>query len=350
MHLAELSALSTRKHSQRKADDVRRYLSASVDSRRRLGASVRRVTLDPEPYGSGCPNRGPDSQGGCVFCNPAGSGSGAFARGLSVPEQWDSALARMRPPKKSSPAPLLMAYVQSYTATYGPPERLANLLDILSGLPGVSLASVGARPDCLEPQTLALLENFRHTLATGELWLDMGLQSADDETLARIGRGHTFGQFTDACARAHASGLRVCVHVMAGLPGEQPENLIQTIRAICTLPIDGIKLHNCLVVHGARLEQLWRAGHYAPLELEAYADMVVRALELLPSRVSVHRLQADPAPGELLAPDWARNKHAVLEAIRARLAQTGTWQAKLADAPQAPPVLYGPPAPSHQQP
>ena len=314
---------------QKTQQNLRRHYSASVDFRRRLGAPVRRVALDAGIFGGGCPNRDAGGRGGCVFCNPAGSGTGAAARGLSLARQWQATTSR---PTKRGPAPLYMAYLQAHTATYGPPERLDNLLDQLADLPGASLASISARPDCLPEQTLALLADYRLRLPTRELWLDMGLQSACDATLTRIGRGHSFAQFALACGQAAERGLRVCVHLMAGLPGETPEDFLASVRAVSDLPIAGVKLHNCLVVQGARLEELWRQGGYETQSRETYVDLAVNALELLPARVAVHRLQADAKPGELLAPDWAPDKHGLIEAIRRGLAAQNTWQGRLRDA------------------
>lgn len=331
---------------QKTEQNLHRHLSASVDFRRRLGAPVRRVALDAGMHGGGCPNRDASGRGGCVFCNPAGSGSGAAASGLSLAQQWANATQR---PTRRGPAPLYMAYLQAHTATYGPPQRLAGLLEQLAALPGASLASLSARPDCLPEKSLALLADFRQHLPTREVWLDMGLQSANDATLARIGRGHTFGQFADACNQSANAGLRVCVHLLAGLPGETPEDFLASARAISGLPIAGVKLHNCLVVRGARLESLWRGGGYEPLSREAYVAAAVKTLELLPARVAVHRLQADAKPGELLAPDWAADKHGLIEEIRRELRNADTWQGRLCDAPQEPPASFAPPETHHKQ-
>ncbi len=160
------------------------------------------------------------------------------------------------------------------------------------------------------------------------VWLEVGLQSSHDRTLALINRGHDVACFARAVSEAAARGLEVVPHVILGLPGEGREEMLATARFLGTLPISGVKIHLLYVIRGTRLAALYEAGVYQPLEQEAYVDLVVDFLELLPPELVIHRLTGDPHPEELLAPSWCLNKNAVLEAIRQNFHRRRTWQGR----------------------
>jgi radical SAM protein (TIGR01212 family) len=161
-----------------------------------------------------------------------------------------------------------------------------------------------------------------------ENWLDLGLQSANDQTLIRINRGHDAACFAHAVRQAGAMGLKVCAHVIAGLPGETAEDFLQTIGFVNRLPVKGIKIHNLYVCRGSGLALWWRRGDYLPLSLEEYVAWTIRALTHLRPDIVIHRINGDPQPGELLAPEWAGNKSCVLESIARELEQNDLWQGK----------------------
>lgn len=282
------------------------YLSLSAYLGERFGAKVRKVPLDA---GSTCPNRdGTLSHDGCVFCNPQGAGTGLLAQGMDLAGQWAWWTQRFESKYKVK---LFWAYLQSFTNTHGPASRLGRLLDALEGLPGLVGMSLGTRPDCLDAEKIRLIAKR----SIPEKWLDLGLQSAHDATLQRINRGHDFASFAKAVDMAHAHGLKVCAHVMHGLPGESSQDFLDTLAAINVLPIAGVKLHNCYVARGSTLEQWWGHGRYSPGTLGEYAAAAAQGLALLRPDIVVHRLNADPQPGELVTPAWAGNKRAVLTAI-----------------------------------
>lgn len=221
-----------------------------------------------------------------------------------------------------------IAYLQSFSNTYMEPPVLRRILDAICDLPGIGGLAVGTRPDCLGDERIRAIADCRSRLGD-EIWLDLGLQSANDTTLARINRGHDFATWAEACNLAAEAGLKVCVHVVAGLPGEDTADFLHTIREACAQPVAGIKFHNLLVVRGSGMVPLWRRGEYTALTRDAYLDMLCRALPLVPEHVVVHRLHADPAPGELLAPAWAGDKHAVRNAIEAIFEERNVHQGSL---------------------
>ena len=299
----------------------------SLDSRLRalFGEKVQKIPLDA---GSTCPNRdGVLSTGGCTFCNAEGSGTGQAA--LSLREQWDAWRERFRRSPRTRHTRLFLGYLQAFTNTYGPASRLRALLDELSALPDLAGACVGTRPDCLDEEKMALMAR----LPFQEFWLEIGAQSCSNATLARINRHHSAEDTERAVRLAAGFGVPVCLHLMAGLPGESDEDFLQTVRWAATLPIRGVKLHNLYfptgtVVNAQRLE-----GRLAPLDQEQYAALAARALTLLPSSVVIHRLCADPAPGELASPSWALDKGGTLHLIRAVLEYNNWWQGKACNCP-----------------
>ncbi|MDO5484373.1 MAG: TIGR01212 family radical SAM protein, partial [Desulfovibrionaceae bacterium] len=268
--------------------------------RRRYGVRVQKIPLDA---GAACPNRdGLLSRLGCLFCDAQGSGSGLGGQGLSLREQWRHWYDKYR---ATDPDRRFMAYLQSFSNTYGPVERLRAVLEEITALPGCSGISVGTRPDCLSPEKLDALAEAGQRAGIGEVWLELGLQSSRDATLARINRGHTAACAARAVTLGAERGLLVCGHLMAGLPGEDEAAFLESVDWAVSLPLAGIKLHNVFVPKGTGLARLWQGGEYAPLARDEYVDMLCAALPRIPSGIVIHRLQSDPAPGALLAPDWA---------------------------------------------
>ncbi len=299
--------------------------------------------------GSSCPNRdGTISTRGCLFCNSRGSGSGLKAQGLDLPGQWKYWTERYARRFKNVG---FIAYLQSFTNTYGPLQRLEKILHDLNGLQNLVGLAVGTRPDCLDSRKLTCIANF----PAQEVWLELGLQSADNEILRRINRGHTVESFISATNQAAALGLKVCAHVIAGLPGESCEGFERSIELCSQLPVSGVKIHNIYVCENSDLATLWRQGGYTPLEKHQYVEWLLRGLPHLRPDIVVQRITGDPAPGELLAPEWATDKSSVLQLIENEFQAAKLWQGcawrgplavKIAPWPgEQPPEWFAPDAP-----
>jgi hypothetical protein len=305
-----------------------RYRDLNSYLRGIFGCRVQKIPLDA---GLTCPNRGGRrGASGCIYCNARGSGTGAHARGLSITaqlEQGKRALAARYRARK------FIAYFQSFSNTYAPPERLRSLYEEALAVDGVVGLAIGTRPDCLPEPVLELLAEMN---ARRPVWLELGLQSARDPTLKRIGRGHDAACFLNAAAAARRAGLKVCAHVILGLPGETPEDMRFTADTLAAAGIDGLKLHALYVVKGAPLEALYRDGAYRCLTPSEYVAAVCDFLERTPAAVVVQRLTGDPHPEELVAPAWCRDKAATLAGIRAELERRDTWQGRLAGTPRLP--------------
>ncbi len=294
------------------------YLDLNTHLRQRFGERVQKVSLDA---GLTCPNRdGRLGTGGCLYCNARGSGTGAWSRGAGLTRQLDEGIARL---SRRYGAAKFIAYFQSFSNTYAPVARLAELYDTALAHPQVVGLSIGTRPDCLNDEVLELLAGYARRRL---VWLELGLQSAHDATLARLNRGHDVACFTEAVARAARGGLEVVAHVILGLPGEGLAEMAGTAAYVARLPLQGVKIHLLYVVQGSDLARLYGSGEYRCLSEADYVEAAVEFVELLPPRMVIHRLTGDPHPQELLAPSWALDKARVLRRLREEFARRGSRQ------------------------
>jgi radical SAM protein (TIGR01212 family) len=243
--------------------------------------------------------------------------------GLSIDEQIDRG---RRFAETRYGARKYIAYFQSFTNTYGPLSVLKALYDEALGHPGVVGLSVGTRPDCVNKPVMELLASYQKNHL---VWLEYGLQSAHDLTLARIHRGHDVASFANAVQLAHDHGLKICAHVILGLPGETREMMLQTARFLGESSVAGVKIHLLYVARDTPLADLYRKGGVRCLERDVYVDLVVDFLELLPPDMVIQRLTGDPTESQLLAPLWAMEKSKNISLIRNRLVERDTWQGKL---------------------
>ena len=284
----------------------------------RYGQRVQKIPLDA---GFACPNRN-DAQAstGCIFCNAQGSGTGFGQAGLDLAGQWTT----WRQYFRTRGLHLFLAYLQSFSNTYGPIEHLRAVLAKLARLPDMIGLSVGTRPDCVDEDKLRLLADQPQA----ERWIEFGVQSANDATLTRIRRGHDRACAERAVALAAQIGLKVCVHLMAGLPDESDKEFLGSVRWASEQPVAGIKFHCTYVCAGTALADLHAQGMYTPLEQTAYVHLMAEALPLLRSDIIVHRTTGDPFSGEVVAPDWVLRSRDTNNRILAELTRRDTWQGK----------------------
>lgn len=300
---------------------MKRYRDFNSYLRELFGERVQKISLDA---GLGCPNRnGAISEGGCIYCNGLGSGTGAMVRQhLSIDEQ---VMKGRRFAEKRYGAKKFIAYFQSFTNTYAPLEKLNRLYDQALKHPGVVGLSVGTRPDCVDGDILGLLSSYGKDYM---VWVEYGLQSAHDTTLSRINRGHDVACFERGVLMADSRALQVCAHVILGLPGETRGMMLETARFLSDLPVKGVKIHLLYVIKGTPLATFYAKGDFRCLERDAYIELVVDFLECLPSGMVIQRLTGDPVGEELVAPLWAQNKTENLNLIRRRLEERDTWQGR----------------------
>ena len=290
-----------------------------------FGGKVYRLSLSS---GCTCPNRdGTAGTGGCIFCSAGGSGEFASRADISVSAQLEEAKKRVAG-KLSRSFAGYMAYFQSFSGTYGPVERLEKLFAECLDHEEILALSVATRPDCLPPETVAMLARLNRRKP---VWVELGLQTVHEDTAMLINRGYRLPVFEDAVRRLKAAGLRVVVHVIVGLPGEDAERTAETVRYLSRLTgaadgkpvclIDGIKLQILQVLKGTRLAEMKKQDsrilpEYSP---ESYAALLKELLDILPASVTVHRLTGDPPKSLLISPAWTADKKRVLNTIRKTL-------------------------------
>ena len=283
-----------------------------------FGVRVHKISVDA---GFGCPNRNRGRiDSGCLFCDPGGSGAVGIERQLNVAAQLEQGKEVMARKYKAGK---FLAYFQPFSNTFAPVSRLRALYDEALGVDDVLGLAVGTRPDCVPADVLDLLAEYHRKTY---FWLELGLQSSHDRTLAWLRRGHDFLAFARSCREARARGLRVCVHVILGLPGESPADMLETADILAEMQIEGVKLHLLHVLNNTPLGDLYAAHQVRVLEMKEYVELVVDVMERLHPETLIHRLTGDGPREQLLAPLWSLNKWEVLNAIDAEFARRGTRQ------------------------
>lgn len=293
--------------------------------KQRFGERVHKLSLAGDFT---CPNRdGTLGRGGCTFCNVRSFGRAADR--LSITEQIG------REKQKTDRARRYLAYFQAYTSTYAEVETLrARYEEALTQADIVGLC-VGTRPDCVPDAVLDLLAGYRDRGL--EIWLELGLQSAHDATLARINRGHGFAAYRDTVARVRARGLNLCTHLILGLPGETRTQIFDTLEQVLALGVEGLKLHPLMIVRGSRMAAQYRRDEVRPLPLDDYAQLAADVIRHTPPEVVFHRVSATAQAPTLIAPDWCAPRWAGMQAIADRLARDGA-QGSALGRPWQPPA------------
>lgn len=306
------------------SDSNKRYYTYDYYLRREFGSKCRKIPLDG---GFTCPNRdGSRGVGGCAFCSARGSGDFAASSVLSVLEQYESVRDTLS--SKWDDSAKNIPYFQAFTGTYAPLPVLREKYEAALALPNVACLAIATRVDCLEDELLAYLEELT---ARVPIVLELGLQSIHDTTAAKMNRGHSFAEFLDGYGRVRriAPSVKICVHLIFGLPGEDKAMMLESVRAVAALKPDQVKLHLLHVLKNTRLSKMYAAREFEALTLEEYADITVSALELLPPETVICRITGDGMPSELIAPEWSRKKFVVMNTIDKLLFEKNTFQGRL---------------------
>lgn len=308
-------------------NNTKRYYDLKSYWRNRFGCRVRKLPIDA---GFTCPNRdGRVAEGGCVYCDGRGSELRQAGDLPPVGEQIRRGKAFYRR-SGGGKGDKFVAYFQTFTNTYAPPEQLRGLYDAALAEEDVIGLSIGTRPDCVPDETLALIRSYAGRC---DVWLEFGLQSIHDRTLAAINRGHDAAAFLDAVGRTGGAPVQICSHIIVGLPGESREEMMETARTIAGLPVQGIKIHSLLALRGTALGERYEKGELTLMSREEYVATVCDILEILPPGMVIQRLTAEGYREIFLGPQWAKNKLAVLNAIDRELEARASWQGKWYDTP-----------------
>ncbi len=285
------------------------YLSFNQFLKATFGERVQKIPLDA---GLGCPNRdGSKGRGGCIYCDPRGSGTGAAAQGLSIKAQMERGIEWVT---KRYKARRYLPYFQSFSNTYAPTPVLEKLYCEAIDFDGIAGIAIATRPDCVTQEVLDMIGQ----VTSGRMvWMEYGLQSANNETLERINRGHTVEDFIKCVNMTMDAGFLICAHVIFGLPGQSKKEMMDTVKLLADLGVQGIKFHNLYILKGTRLFQMYENRPFPLLKQEEYAGLVAKAIRILPKGTVIQRLTGDPPPHAGTAlPLWSHDKHRTLNLIQ----------------------------------
>lgn len=296
----------------------KRFYSLNQFLREKFGDKVYKIAIDG---GFSCPNRdGTISSLGCIYCSERGSGDFAGNRGLSIDEQFQQIKKVMNKKWKSEK---YIAYFQAYTNTYAPVSQLRKKYYEAIKQDGVIALSAATRPDCISDEALDLLDEINNKVYT---FIELGLQTSNEETAKLINRGYNLSVFEDTLNRLRKRNIDVVVHIIFGLPGENKETMLDTVRYLSKLDIQGVKFHLLHLIKNTPLVDLYNNGGLQFLTEEEYVDIVTDAVGLLPENVVIHRLTGD-APRELLiGPLWSLKKWEILNHIDKALKDKNVYQ------------------------
>lgn len=283
------------------------YYSLNQYLRDTFGGKVYKIAIDG---GFTCPNRdGTLDNRGCIFCSGAGSGDFAESRKDSVTEQIEKGKERLSGKIKNGK---YIAYFQAFTNTYGPVDELKRKYEEAIRHPDIVAVSIATRPDCLEDDVLDLIEELNHIKP---VWVELGLQTIHEKTVAYIRRGYRLSVFDEAVLRLRRRGITTIVHVILGLPGETRADMLETVSYVGKSGVSGIKLQLLHVLRGTDLEKDYESGRFEVMSMEDYVNLVADCIAALPRNMVIHRMTGDGDKKTLIAPLWSGDKKRVLNAL-----------------------------------
>lgn len=317
---------------------MRVVLSVGRYFKKRFGGRVRKIPISLQ--GFTCPNiDGSLAKGGCIYCD-----NESFSPSLIKLDK----ISQVKMNFSLTTNPLLekqlhqleeqfywhsefhqrkfgvgkyMVYFQSYTNTYAPFDTLKALYDKALSFPNVVGLSIGTRIDCVEDRLLELLGEY--VKSGKEIWLEYGIQSVYDKTLELTNRAHSIAGAKEMFKKTRAKGVKVCAHLIYGLPEESPEMMLHSLDCVLEWGINGIKIHPLYVVNGTRLAKLYKEGKYEPITMECFSDLIVESLQRIPADVVVQRISAGAHDDTLLAPKWCFDKNIQMRYLRDKLKAVG---------------------------
>ena len=291
-----------------------RYNNLSGYFRKKYGTRVKKICIDG---GFSCPNRdGTCGIGGCIYCGERGAGEHIDPK-RSIEEQVRAELSR----GKSDD--IFLAYFQNFTNTYAPVETLRERYDAALIDPRIKLLSIGTRPDCITEEIAELIASY---MPKYEVWVELGLQTANDETARIINRGYMADVFERSMEILSRYNIPVVVHLIVGLPGENMEHIKKTVAYLKRFSIFGIKIHSIYVMEGTALAEMYKNGEYTPPSLAEYVDGASYIISHLNPEIVLHRITGDCPRDLLLAPVWNADKNEIIAKIQENLEKNGLHQ------------------------
>ncbi len=297
--------------------DNKRYHTLNYHFKNKFGKKVFKVSLNAN---FSCPNK--INGKGCIFCSRLGSGDFAGNVNKDLITQFNEVKDIMN---KKWPDAYYIAYFQANTNTFAPVSILKEKYESVLNLPNVIGLDIATRPDSISEECLDYLKELNERT---NLTVELGLQSMHEETLKFIRRGHTLKQFEDCVKKLKENNINVVVHIINGLPNETKEMMLETVKYLNKLNIDGIKIHMLHVIKNTDLGDLYLKEPFHILTKEEYIDIVVSQLELLKPEIVIHRITGDPKKEDLIEPTWLLKKFCVLNDIDKEMKRKNTYQGK----------------------
>ena len=286
------------------------YITVNDYLKQKYGEKVYKVSING---GFTCPNRdGTLDTRGCIFCSGMGSGDFAPTSEMSVTRQIEAGINRV---KAKNPTKFI-AYFQAFTNTYAPVERLEQLYKEAMDHPKIVGLSIATRPDCLRDEVLSLIERLNRIKP---VWVELGLQTINEETARYIRRGYSLNVYDVAVKKLKDIGVEVITHVILGLPGETKEDMLKTVGYVAKSGATGIKLQLLHVIRGTDLEKDYNAGLFECMSMEEYVSLIKDCIDILPKDMIIHRMTGDGDKKTLIVPMWSTDKKRVLNALHAAL-------------------------------
>lgn len=281
----------------------------------------KKIVKLPIDGGFTCPNRdGTISFTGCTFCSGRGSGDFAPSNALPIPEQIaESKLLLQNKWKDAS----YIAYFQAFTNTYGPVPVLQRKFEEALSCEDIVGLAIATRPDCLSEQVLQLLSSLSKK---AYLWIELGLQTANEKTACRINRGYQNACFEEAVKKLRQYGIDVVVHTILGLPGETEADIYHTMDYVSSMDIQGIKLQLLHVIKGTPLAALYKKEPFPLPSQDTYIKWIINCIARLRSDIVIHRLTGDGKQNDLIAPLWSLHKRSILNGITQELSRNSIFQ------------------------
>lgn len=276
---------------------------------------VQKISVDAA---FSCPNRdGRLSLGGCTFCDNKTFNPSYCDRGKSITQQLEEGKAFFA---KKYPEMKYLAYFQAYSNTYAPLEELKRKYEEALAVDDVVGLVIGTRPDCVSDEALDYLQQFNQRTF---LIVEYGIESANDNTLRRINRGHTFDCSRQAIIKAHQRGIITCGHIILGLPGEDEEEMLHQASTISQLPLDILKLHQLQIIKGTPLAKEYEAHPFHVFSAEEYVNLVIRYVSKLRNDLVLERFVSQSPPNMVIAPKWGLKNHEFTDLLNKRIRELG---------------------------
>ena len=303
-------------------DPNKRYHTWNYALRQQFGEKIFKVPIDG---GFDCPNRdGTVAKGGCTFCSVSGSGDMIVAPSDPLPLQFQKEIQLMH--QKWPTVDQYIVYFQNFTNTHAPVDVIRHRFEQVVNEKGVVGLSIGTRPDCLPDEVVNYLAELNERFY---LWVELGLQTTFEETSAAINRAHDYQTYLDGVAKLRKHGIRVCTHLINGLPGESPAMMRENVRrTIQDSDIQGIKLHLLHLMTNTKMMRDYNEGRLQLMSKEAYVSVICDQLEMIPPEIVIHRLTGDAPFETIIGPMWSLKKWEVLNAIDAEMKRRNSYQGK----------------------